>query len=181
MKNNLVDSLTESHRALGTLGDQLRCTVRPDEAARLFRQFALALGSHLGTMNKAVYPNLQTQDPSSRHAQASLMLGHARLAHALAELLTLKPRSSAFTDAVRDLLDATRETLSREVEVLFPMLHMLDDSQALAMALDADPYLAPLAEADAEADPANVKYVSDWMEEARLLLGTLPNVAASSV
>lgn len=179
MNNKIVDSLTESHRALGTLGDQLRRSVRSEDASRLFRQFALALGSHLGLMNKVVYPSLQNQDPNLRSAQASLMLGHARLAHSLAELLTLKAHSSAFVDGLRDLLEASQDITSHEADVLFPMLQSLDDSHILAMTLDADAYLAPLAEP--EPDPAGVKFSSDWLEEARLLLGTLPNVTVPSV
>ncbi|RQP22811.1 hemerythrin domain-containing protein [Piscinibacter terrae] len=178
MSNKIVDSLAESHRALGGLADQLRRTVRPEDASRLFRQFALALGGHLGMMNKVVYPSLQNQDPDQREAQAALMLGHTRLAQSLADLLTLKPDSSAFADSLRDLLEASCETIAREEEVLFPMLGTLDDSQVLAMTLDADTYLAPLAEP--EPDPADVKFSSDWLEEARLLLGTLPTATAPS-
>lgn len=179
MNNKIIDSLDESHRALCSLGGQLERSTRTDDASRLFRQFALALGSHLGTMNKVVYPSLQNQDPNLHAAQAELMMGHARLAHSLADLLTLKPQSSAFAEGLGDLLEATRQITAREVDVLFPMLRKLDDSQILAMTLDADAYLAPLAEP--EPDPADVKFVSDWLEEARLLLGTLPTVSAPSV
>jgi hypothetical protein len=179
MNRKIIHSLEESHRALHKLGGQLELASRTEDAERLFRQFALALGGHLGTMNKVVYPSLQNQDPSLRAAQGQLMMGHARLAQSLADLLTLKAHSSAFTESLQDLLEATRQTMAREVDVLFPMLRSLDDAQILTMMLDADAYLAPPAEP--ETDPANVKIVSDWLEEARLLLGTLPTAPAPTV
>jgi len=178
MKNEVLDTLATSQRTLESLGQQLRQSARRDEATQLFRQYALALGAHLGTMNKAVFPALQAlDDADTREAQSCLMLGHAKLAHCLAELLTFKVESAAFVETLSDLLDAAREVIACERETLLPLLRRLDDAHLLSMALDAQAYLPAAQEVDA--DPSNVRFVSEWLEEARLLLGGLPTLASA--
>jgi hypothetical protein len=173
MKNEVLDTLATSQRTLESLGQQLRQSPRRDEAAQLFRQYALALGAHLGTVNKAVFPALQgLPDEATRETQTCLMLGHAKLAHCLAELLTFKVESAAFVETLADLLDATAEVIACERDTLLPLLQRLDRAQLLSMALDAQAYLP--AAREPEPDPANVRFVSEWLEEARLLLGSVP-------
>jgi hypothetical protein len=172
MKNEVLVTLVASQQTLENLGRQLRQSPRREEATPLFRQYALALGAHLGTMNKAVFPALQSLGEPVREAQSCLMLGHAKLAHCLAELLTFKPESAAFVETLSDLLDAAAEVIACERTTLLPLLNGLDDAQLLSMALDAEAYLPTARELDA--GRSNVRYVSDWLEEARLLLGSGP-------
>lgn len=167
MKNDVVALLEESHTLLRKLNAQLRGCARQEDARLLFRQYALALGAHLGSMNKVVYPCLKSL--GWHDVQSELLVGHAKLAHMLADLLTLKLEGSVFGECLADLLDATEHVTLRESDNLFPLLGRLDMAQRVAMRLDAEPYVCRVD----DVDPLDLRIAADWIEEARLLLGGL--------
>jgi hypothetical protein len=115
-------------------------------------------------MRRVVYPAIGPQAPSD------LPLHDAAFTHSFAELLTLQPDTGAFDEALADLLDATAHLIEREQVHLLPWLsQILDDAQRLSLALEAEPYLAPMATDSL----GSRRQVTDWIEEARLLLGGL--------
>ena len=169
MKIDIVSLLRDNHEKLFQSTRQLRECTRQEAARLLFKQFSLTLGGHLGCMNKVVYPALKSQ--RWKGIQSDMLVGHAKLAHALAEALTLKADGGAFSDCLVDLVDATAYVLDQEREHLLPVIeNQFDIAQRLAMGLDAEPYLYTGEEADA----VDSRYAaSDWLEEARLILGGL--------
>lgn len=174
MKNDVVTLLRGNHQILRRLMRQFRDCTRPEQARIVFKRFSLALGGQLGCMNKVIYPALKSL--RWKGVRSDLLVGHAKLAHALAEVLTLKPDSGAFVDALGDLLEATAHVLDQEAAGFLPLLERtFDSAQRGALGLDAEPYLG----ACVEADPLDSRY-SDWLEEARLILGGLQAPASPS-
>jgi hypothetical protein len=168
MKNDVVTLFRDNHQLLRRLMRQLKDCARPEQARVFFKQFSLALGGQLGGMNKVVYPALKSLGWAG--VRSDMLVGHAKLAQGLAEVLTLKPGNGDFADALGDLLDATLVVLDQEAEHLLPLLErQFDGAQRLALGLDVEPYLA----AGTEVDSLDSRYMSDWLEEARLILGGL--------
>jgi len=165
MKNDVVALLEERHALLRKLRTQLRGCARQEHARLLFRQYALALGAHIGAMSKVVYPTLTSL--GWRDVQSDLLVGHAKLAHMLADLLRLKLEGSLFGECLADLLDATEHVTLRESDELLPLLGRLDMAQRVAMRLDAEPYLSRVNEVD---PLLGLQITADWIEEARMLL-----------
>jgi hypothetical protein len=175
MKNDAVTLLRDNHQLLCRLMRQLRSCASAEQARVFFKQFSLALGGQLGGMNKVIYPALKSLGWAG--VRSDMLVGHAKLAQGLAEVLTLKPDSGHFADALSDLLDATTFVLDQEAEHLLPLLERrFDGAQRLALALDIEPYLA----AGSEADQLDPLYMTDWLEEARLILGGLQAVPADA-
>jgi len=175
MKNDIVTLLRDNHELLHVLSSQLRSCARHEQVRPLFKQFSLALGGQLGAMNRVIYPALKSQ--GWREVRSDMLVGHAKLAQALAELLTIKPDSGAFADALSDLLDATEHVLGLEARHLLPLVaRNFDGAQCVALGFDAEPYLR----AAAEIDPLDSRLLSDWMDEARLILGGLQTKSAST-
>lgn len=169
MKNDVVTLLRGNHQLLHRLMRQLKDCARPEQARILFKQFSLALGGQLGCMNKVVYPALKSQGWTG--VRSDLLVGHAKLAHALAEVLTLKPDSGAFADCLGDLLEATAYVLDQEAADFLPLIERtFDSAQRVALGLDAEPYLDAGID---DVDPLDSRYMSEWLEEARLVLGGL--------
>jgi hypothetical protein len=164
MKHSIDALLDRDHVELLHLRRELGSSDRAASARPLFRQFAAVLGGHLTALRRVVYPAVGPPVPFD------LTLHDAEFTHSFAELLTLKPDTAAFAEALPDLLDATARLVERERLHLLPwLMQHLDDAQRLSLALEAEPYLAPSA-----LDGHGVRQqATDWIEEARLLLGGL--------
>jgi hypothetical protein len=163
VQQDIVTVLGEDHVRLTQLSRTLRACSRASVAILQFNEYAVLLGGHLTAIRKVVYPALKAigwKDVSS-----TLLVGHAKLAHAFAEVLTLPKSSGQFADALSDLLDATERLLECERHHLFPILRAeLAPDVRLALAVDAAQYLVP---------PAVRQTHRDWIEEARLLMGAM--------
>ena len=128
----------------------------------------MALGGHLTAVKRVVYPALQAV--GWKNVNSTLLLGHAKLTHAFADVLTLKKTSAVFAEALDDLLDATDRLLDRERADLLPILReQLTAGTRIALAAEATQYLAHPRRAEAR-DAVRLS-ARDWIEEARLLLG----------
>lgn len=170
MKNDIHATLAADHALLEKLGKELRSCPHLDKAQLLLRQFSRALGGHLSAMRKVVYPALRSA--GWKDVPSDLLVGHAKLTHAFAELLTIKPQSGSFAEQLGDLLDAMDQVLERERIDLLPLLQSnLDESERLGLSLDVDPYLISSDEDDVAL--AGHGPLSEMMDEARLLLGGL--------
>jgi hypothetical protein len=178
MKNDIVVLLEAEHERLAQLRRQLRRCPRLEAAEPLFRRFSASLGGHLTAVRKIVYPGLKAA--GWKDIRSELLLAHARLAHAFAELLTLKTATAAFADVLTDVLEATRQLIDREQAELLPWLRThLDGAQRMSMGLAAEVYLAPPGHASGH---ETRQHPSDWLEEARLLLSGVnaPPAAAAN-
>ena len=177
MKNDITALLAADHALLTELATDLHAAPHPATARLLFRHFAAALGGHLTGVRKVVYPSLKAV--GWKDVPSDLLLGHAQLTHAFAELLTLAHDSGEFADALADLLEGTAQLIEQERTQLLPLLDQhLDASQRLGLHLEAAPYFA-----HTQADPHRLRlHATDWLEEARLLLGAgdrLPSASTS--
>lgn len=177
MKNDIVAVLRADHALLDLLAHELRACAAPAAAHQTFRHFSAALGGHLTAVKKVIYPALKSV--GWKDVRSDLLVGHARLTRAFAELLTLKTDSAVFADGLSDLLEATARLLELEQHELLPVLERrLDPAQRLTIGLEAGAYVAPDAapRPHAERLPA-----SEWLEEARLLLGGVHAPPAAAV
>lgn len=177
MKNDILATLAADHALLAKLGRELRACPHLDKAQVLLRQFSRALGGHLSAIRKVVHPALRAS--GWKDVPSDLLVGHAKLTHAFAELLTIKPRSAGFADHLGDLLDAMDQVLERERRDMFPLLESnFDVPERLGLSMDVDPYLVSPDEDDV--DLASRWPLSEMMEEARLLIGGLTARPATS-
>ena len=164
-----IDALLDrDHAVLRQLAQEMRSCARPAAARALFKQFTAALGGHLTAGRKVVRPVLASAGWSD--PRCDLLLGETHFTHTFAELLTLKLDTAAFTEALSDVLEATDQLVKREQDELLPLLREhLDEAQLLSLALEAERYLVhPGME-----EHSLRLHASDWLEEARLLLGGL--------
>ncbi|CAG0945454.1 hypothetical protein GPROT2_03223 [Gammaproteobacteria bacterium] len=172
MKNDIVAVLRADHALLTQLAQELpRPPLRPGPlpaaAQQCFRDFSAALAGHLTAVRKVVYPALKSV--GWRDVSSDLLIGHAQLTHAFAELLTRKPDTGAFADGLGDLLEATHRMVAEEQRRLLPLLsEHLDPAQRLSVGLEAGAYLV---HESAQHLPLRRHGPSEWLEEARLLLG----------
>lgn len=172
MKNDIVTVLRADHALLAQLAQELaRPPLRPGPspaaAQQCFRDFSAALAGHLTAVRKVVYPALKSV--GWRDVSSDLLIGHARLTHAFAELLTRKPDTRAFADGLCELLEATHRMVAEEQRRLLPLLsEHLDPAQRLSVGLEAGAYLV---HESAQHLPLRRHGPSEWLEEARLLLG----------
>lgn len=177
MKHDIVALLHNDHALLAELGGQLRRSPNLAAAEPLFRRFAGALGGHLTAVRKVVYPALKSV--GWKNVPSQLLVGQARLTHAFADLLTLKIATAAFAEALSDVLEATARLLDLEHAHLLPLLREhVDDGQRMALGIAAEDYL-PHPDRPVENEPR--LHVSDWIEEARLLLGGVNAPPAAAV
>jgi hypothetical protein len=167
--NDICPLLAGDHASLEQLATQLRAAHRPAAAQRLFKHFAAALGGHLTAVRRVIYPALKAL--GWKDISSELLVGHARLSRSFAELLTVEHDNAHHADALADVLRATEQMIARERAQLLPVLRgHLDTAQRMALALEAEPYLAK----PHGGDPHGTNlHVADWLEEARLLLGGL--------
>lgn len=170
MKNDIVATLAADHVLLAKLGRELRSCPHLDKAQVLLRQFSRALGGHLSAFRKVVHPALRSA--GWKDVPSDLLVGHAKLTHAFADLLTINPQSASFAEHLGDLLDAMDQLLERERAELLPLLEAnLDESERIGLSMDVDPYLVSSDEDDVAL--ASRWPLSEMMDEARLLLGGL--------
>jgi hypothetical protein len=177
MQHDIVGLLGENHARLAESSLALRACARPQAAFAQFDEFAVLLGAHLTLAKRVIYPALK--GVGWRNVSSTLLLGHARLTQAFAELLTLKRANGAFADALADLLEATECVVERERSELLPLLAQhFGAGERLALAVEARQYLpdgAARASRPARLERRNAR---DWIEEARLLLGGLRSIAS---
>jgi hypothetical protein len=167
MQNDIAMLLEAEHALLEQLRRQVHRCPRLDAAEPLFRRFATTLGGYLTVVRKVVYPALRSA--GWKDVRSDLLLGHTRLTQAFAELLTLKMATAAFAEGLAGVLEATRHLVEQESAELLPWLRAhLDVAQRLSLGLAAEAYLAHAGPASAH-EPR--LHLSDWLEEARLLLG----------
>ncbi|HEY0856539.1 MAG TPA: hemerythrin domain-containing protein [Albitalea sp.] len=177
MKNDIVAVLRADHALLTRQADELRACVSPAAAQQRFRDFSAVLGGHLTAVRKVVYPALKSV--GWKDVSSELLIGHARLTHAFAELLTLKSETGAFADGLAVLLEATCRLVSEEQLRLLPLLgEQLDAAQRLAVGLDAQAYVVHEA---GQHPPIGRHGPTEWLEEARLLLGGVHAPPAAAV
>jgi hypothetical protein len=166
MKEDITVLLGHDHQLLLRIMRELEAASDEQSSQVRFRHFAAALGGHLSAIRKVIYPALKAlrwKDVSS-----DLLVGHAKLTHSFAELLTLPTDSVLFKQQLGALLLATRSLLECETQELLPLLTShLDAVHRMSLALDARPYLL---HDDADDTAARIP-VAEWIEEARLLLG----------
>ena len=168
MPKDIIAVLDEDQARLAELGRRVRCCAQPAAAITQFNDFAVALGGHLTAVKRVVYPALKAV--GWKNVSSTLLVGHAKLTHAFADLLTLKKPSGVFAESLSDLLDATDHLLAREREDLLPILREeLTPGTRIAMAAEAAHYLAQPRHAGRR-DLVR-QTVRDWIDEARLLLG----------
>jgi hypothetical protein len=179
MQHDIVGLIDEDHARLTELANALRACARPAAAVAQFNDFAVALGAHLSVLKRVIYPALKAV--GWKNVSSSLLVGHAKLTQAFAELLTLKKADGLFADSLADLIDATGQVLERERTELLPMLaELLSPGERLAMAADAAQFLPEAARPPGRpaSDPGR-QSVRDWIEEARLLLGGMHSSASA--
>jgi hypothetical protein len=170
MAQDIIALLEEDARWLRHRAASLRACPRADSAALLFRQFSSALGGRLGAMRRVVYPALKAL--SWKDVRTDVLVSQAKLAHALAALLTKAPGSAAFATDLAVLLAASGRALALEERELLPLLRdELDDAERAMLALDAERYLVG---ADGKDGFDHRVHADEWLEEARLVLGSLP-------
>src|SRR5258706_3353723 len=97
---DIVAVLDEDHARLVELAGRLRSSPRPGLAIPQFNDFAVALGGHLTAVKRVVYPALKAV--GWKEVNSTMLLGHAKLTHAFAELLTLKKASGIFAESLSD-------------------------------------------------------------------------------
>ena len=171
MRHDIVGFLDEDHARLADLARGLRACAQPAAAVAQFNEFAVLLGAHLSVLKRVIYPALKAV--GWKNVSSSLLVGHAKLTQAFAELLTLKKGNGQFADSLSDLLDATDRVLERERAELLPILaEAATPGERLAMAAEAAQFLPESARSSTRAyDESGRLSVRDWIEEARLLLG----------
>jgi hypothetical protein len=171
MKSDIAAVLRTDHALLEQLSLELcECTRRSSAVTPVFRHFADVLGGHLTAMKKAVYPVLKSL--GWKDVDSTLLVAHAELTHAFADLLTLQPRSVQFEGTLLHVIDAAMHVIVLERRHLLPLLERdLDRAQRWALGLEVQPYLGPLASGVA---PSARMSASERLEEARVLFGSLP-------
>jgi hypothetical protein len=168
METDICGLLAGDHASLAHFARRLRGSHRPAAAQLLFKHFAAALGGHLTAVRRVVYPALKSV--GWKDIGSELLVSHARLSRSFAELLTIGHDNAHHADALAEVLRATEQLMEREHAEMLPVLRdHLDAAQRMALALEAEPYLARHV-----SDPHGPHlHVSDWLDEARLLLGGL--------
>src|SRR5688500_9818838 len=166
MNSDIVVLLEAEHALLADLRRQLHRCALAEAAEALFKRFATTLGGHLTAVRKVVYPGLKSA--GWKDVRSDLLLAHARLTHAFAELITLKPATGAFAEALGEVLEGARQLIDLERAELLPWLRgHLDAAQRMSLGLAAEVYLSHARHTEPR-EPR--QHVSDWLEEARLLL-----------
>lgn len=177
MKNDIVAVMRADHAQLARLAHELRACPSLGAAQHCFRDFSAALAGHLTAVRKVVYPALKSV--GWKDVSSDVLIGHARLTHAFAELLTLKPDTGEFADGLADLLEATCRLVGDEQHRLLPLLgEHLDAAQRLTVGLEAEAYLVHDPEQHL---PPRRHGAAEWLEEARLLLGGVHAPPAAAV
>lgn len=178
MRKDVVQVLQEDHAVLGWLAERLRSVEGTSAAPAMFNEFSRALGAHQTVIDQTLLPALK--GVGWRGLSSEVLTGHMALKRTFAELLTLRHDRQRFDGALARLMRQVDHQSALEDRKLLPLLaHVLDDSQREMLAFEAEGHLtrilgdAPLLDADL-AQPAN-----ELLEEAALVLGSLPYAGAS--
>jgi hypothetical protein len=174
MERDVVQVLTEDHSVLEWLGDRLRTTHTCDARSLMFNEFARALGAHETVIDETVVPALKSC--GWRGLSSDVLTSHSALKRSFAEVLTLGRHDAAFPDVLNALILQLAQHCELERSKLLPVLRdCLDDAQREMMAFDAEAHLMRiLGDARPGEDTALAQPANELIEEAQLVLGSLP-------
>lgn len=177
MRKDVVQVLLEDHAVLGWLAERLRPVDGTSATTSMFNEYSRALGAHQTVIDQTILPALK--GIGWRGLSSDVLTGHMALKRSFAELLTLRHDRESFDDALARLIRQVDRQCALEDRKLLPLVaEVLNDSQREMLAFEAEGYLTrilgdtPLQDADL-VQPAN-----ELLEEAALVLGSLPHAHA---
>lgn len=179
MAQDVVEILAQDHAALIQAADRLRRETPTPRRSQIFNQFARMLGAHLAIIDDTVIPELKGL--GWRGVSSAMLTAHVELKRSLAELLTQRG-SPAFQDALSRLATQLQAQIDSEKAHLFPLLRQcLDESHLAFLGLDAHARRSEiLGDGVEDGDPANLRGVDELLEEAQVVLSSLPNSAVAA-
>jgi hypothetical protein len=178
MPKDIVALLEEDSASLQRLISDLRRCPRMDNALALSRKFSSGLGGHLAAIRNVVYPALRSM--RWKDVRMDVLVGHAHLSRTLAGVLTLRPGTTAFTESLAELLNATEHLLEQEQRHLLDQLaDGLLEAERHMMASDAERFLTATAACRSDQPPSRMAS-DEWLEEARLLIGGMATQTMSA-
>lgn len=177
MNKDLIQVMTENHAVLGWLSGRLRLT-RSAGKSLLFNEFARALGAHQTLIDQTVIPALKSC--GWRGVSSDVLAGHMALKRGLAELLTLRPGSAGFDEALEGLLQGLAAQCALERDKLLPRLRqLLDAGQRRMLGCEAELHLTQILGDESRLDDIDIaRPVDELLAEAHVVLASLSGAAA---
>lgn len=172
MRKDVVQVLLEDHAVLGWLGERLRAT--SGATTPMFNEFARALGAHQTVIDQTILPALKAC--GWRGLSSDVLTSHMALKRSFAELLTLRPDSAGFEASLSALMRQVTLHCDIEDRKLLPLLtDCLSESQREMLAFEAEAHLTQILGDRPVQDAALAQPATELLEEAQLVLGSLPS------
>lgn len=175
MQKYLPSILRRQHEVIRQQAERIVEASNPRYRAHLFRQYARAVGGHVRAVDQVVIPTLQLH--GWRGVSSDLLIGHARMKQHLAEALVAAQQAYQMDGLIDNLLAEVARQCVREVEELLPLLEkLLADDESRSVGGQAAAHFGLVFEA---ADERRSGSASELVDEARVVLSTLPSAADS--
>lgn len=135
---DVIDLLTQDHRTIGLLAQQLEDTEQPAQLRDLYVQLVEELAAHESAEQLVVFPALRAALPTVESEAHARMGEHEEINDLLAEMQTLAPAGLAFRKRASAVLLDLQRHFAAEEESLFPRLRAaLTDDRLVALAAAA--------------------------------------------
>lgn len=147
---DVIDVLTEDHRVLRELLEQLDREDRPAEMRALFLRIVREFAAHEAAEHDVVFPAARAAAPAARTTLHDLAAEHDEVDSLLDEMLHLDPAGFGFVKRASALILELQAHFLEEEDLLFPQLRsVLDPAERAELAV-----LVRAAKRSARAVPA---------------------------
>lgn len=170
MQKCLPSVLARQHAVIRQQADRIEEASNPRYRVHLFRQYARAVGGHIRVIDQVVVPALRLH--GWKDVPSELLIGHARMKQQVAEALVAAQQGSDIDGTLHSVLAGVARQCTREAAELLPLLkNLLADDEIRSLGSQASAQFSLVFES---ADAGGSASVTDLIDEARVVLSTLP-------
>jgi hemerythrin superfamily protein len=121
-RRDVIEVLTEDHRVITRLAEQLEEADKPAEVRDLFLHMVEKLAAHEAAEQQVLFPAVRALLPASSDEARTRLSEHEEINELLVEMRSLRPDGLAFAKRASALVLDIQGHFQAEEEVLFPRL-----------------------------------------------------------
>lgn len=175
MPKRLPSVLLRQHEVVRRQAERIVEASNPRYRVHLFREYARAVGGHIRVIDQVVVPTLQMH--RWRGVSSDLLVGHVRMKQHIAEALVAVQQGHDIDGMVQGLLAEVAQQCAKESAELVPLLkELLGDDESRSLGGQAGAQFSLVFDS---AEESRSGYACDLIDEARVVLSTLPATAGS--